>query len=168
MHEQFKSRLKLFYFCTSQLVSIISRALIVNRLWIFKSGTKSSVVALARCSVNTGVMMFHKSVLRRRKLKQTLHNRSHEIPRWILCVHMSRQASLEFLQLINCLLHWVCCPAMWPWSAACCLPVSPPLCFSLYRQLCVPEKLSISVQLSANKSSDLLPALWLCLSSLSV
>lgn len=36
--------------------------------------------------------------------------------------------------------------------------MSSPLCFSFYQQLLLPAKLSVTPQLSANKSSDLLPA----------
>lgn len=52
----------------------------------------------------------------------------------------------------------VCCPVMWPWSAPCHLSVSSLLAFSFYQQLLLPARRSVTPQLSANKSSDLLPA----------
>jgi len=93
---------------------------------------------------------------------------------------MSCQTSLEsakeFIQLINHLLHWsaVLSRGLESWHVVCrrCC-----FCFSFYQQLLLPVKLSITLQLSANKSSDLLPAFshplsqpgscfGLCLSSL--
>lgn len=50
------------------------------------------------------------------------------------------------------------CPVVWPWSATCCLSMSLLLCFSFYQQLLLPAKHSVTLQLSANKSSELLPA----------
>lgn len=56
------------------------------------------------------------------------------------------------------------CPVAWPWSVACCLSASALLCFSSYQQLLLLARRSVTLQLSANKSSDLPPAFrrWLC------